>query len=50
MTVLPIVNRIDDYTTFIPDRHRQHDQLPTSIPDSSEEQFVALFSLVQSDD
>jgi len=34
MTVLPIVNRIDDYTTFIPDRHRQHDQLPTSIPDS----------------
>ncbi len=34
MTVLPIVNRIDDYTTFVPDRHRQHDQLPTSIPDS----------------
>ncbi|NMC58932.1 MAG: Z1 domain-containing protein, partial [Candidatus Methanofastidiosa archaeon] len=33
-TVLPIVNRIDDYTHFVPDRHRQHDQLPSSIPES----------------
>ncbi|MCO6488511.1 MAG: Z1 domain-containing protein [Phaeodactylibacter sp.] len=34
MTVLPIINRIDDYTYFVPDRHRQHDQMPSSIPES----------------
>lgn len=33
-TVLPIVNRIDDYPHFVPDRHRQHDQLPSAIPDT----------------
>lgn len=32
--VLPIVNRIEDYRDFIPDRHRQNDKLPSSIPDS----------------
>ncbi|MCB9508751.1 MAG: Z1 domain-containing protein [Deferribacteres bacterium] len=33
-TVLPIINRIDDYSHFVPDRHRQHDQLPSAIPDT----------------
>lgn len=33
-TVLPIVNRIDDYASFVHDRHRQYDQLPSSIPES----------------
>ncbi len=33
-TILPIVNRIDDYIHFVPDRHRRHDQLPSTIPDS----------------
>lgn len=33
-TVLPIVNRIDDYLGFVPDRHKKDDQLPSSIPDS----------------
>ncbi|MBN2402760.1 MAG: Z1 domain-containing protein [Spirochaetes bacterium] len=33
-SVLPIVNRIDDYVTFVPDGHKQHDQLPVFIPDS----------------
>ncbi|HAE87148.1 TPA: endonuclease [Candidatus Marinimicrobia bacterium] len=33
-TVLPIVNRIDDYSGFVPDRHKKDDQLPSSIPDS----------------
>jgi hypothetical protein len=32
--VLPIVNRIDDYSSFVPDRHKQHDQLPSFIPES----------------
>lgn len=32
--VLPIVNRIDDYTDFVPDKHKQHDQLPSFIPES----------------
>jgi len=34
MSVLPIVNRINDYAHFVPDRHRQHDQLPSFIPES----------------
>jgi len=33
-TVLPIVNRIDDYSAFVPDRHKKDDQLPSSIPNS----------------
>ena len=33
-TVLPIVNRINDYSEFVPDRHRRDDQLPASLPDS----------------
>lgn len=33
-TVLPIINRIDDYTGFVPDRHRIDDQLPSSLPES----------------
>jgi hypothetical protein len=32
--VLPIVNRINDYSDFVPDRHKKDDQLPSSIPDS----------------
>lgn len=32
--VLPIVNRIDDFTTFIPNGHKRHSELPTSLPDS----------------
>lgn len=34
VNVLPIVNRIDDYIHFVPDRHSQHYQLPSSIPES----------------
>ena len=30
----PIVHRIDDYHTFVPDRHKKDDQLPIQIPDS----------------
>lgn len=33
-TVLPIVNRINDYSGFVPDRHKKHDQLPSSLPES----------------
>lgn len=33
-TVLPIVNRINDYSEFVPDRHKKDDQLPSSLPDS----------------
>lgn len=33
-TVLPIVNRINDYTDFVPDKHKKDDQLPTSLPES----------------
>lgn len=32
--VLPIVNRIDDYTTLIPNRHKKDDTLPDAIPES----------------
>jgi hypothetical protein len=34
LAVLPIVNRIDDYAHFVPDRHKQYDQLPDALPDS----------------
>jgi hypothetical protein len=33
-TVLPIVNRINDYIGFVPDRHKKDDQLPTTLPES----------------
>ena len=33
-TVLPIVNRIQDYSTFVPDKHKISDPLPESLPDS----------------
>lgn len=33
-TVLPIINRIDDYWEFVPDRHRKDDQKPSSLPES----------------
>lgn len=32
--VLPIVNRIDDYKTFVPDGHKKDDQLPSELPNS----------------
>ena len=32
--VLPIVNRIDDYQDFVPDRHKKNDQLPFGLPNS----------------
>jgi hypothetical protein len=31
---LPVVHRIDDYQTFVPDRHKRDDQLPVSVPES----------------
>ena len=34
VNTLPVVIRIDDYQTFVPDRHKRDDQLPTRIPDS----------------
>jgi len=33
-SVLPIVNRINDYQDFVPDRHKKDDQLPSSLPES----------------
>ncbi len=33
-TVLPIVNRIDDYDSFIKDTHKQYDELPSELPKS----------------
>lgn len=33
-SVLPIVNRIVDYKSFVPDRHKMDDQLPLSLPES----------------
>lgn len=33
-TVFPIVNRINDYSGFVPDRHKKDDQLPSSLPES----------------
>jgi hypothetical protein len=32
--VLPIVNRINDYDGFVPDKHKKYDQLPSSLPES----------------
>ncbi|NCC74684.1 MAG: endonuclease, partial [Sphingobacteriia bacterium] len=31
---LPVVHRIDDYQTFVPDRHKRDDQLPVNVPES----------------
>lgn len=31
---LPIINRVDDYTDFVPDRHKKNDQLPSELPNS----------------
>ncbi|PIQ48485.1 MAG: endonuclease [Cytophagales bacterium CG12_big_fil_rev_8_21_14_0_65_40_12] len=33
-TVLPIVNRINDYSGFVPDRHKKDAQLPSALPES----------------
>ena len=33
-TVLPIVNRINDYQSFVPDKHSSDDQLPVTLPES----------------
>lgn len=33
-SVLPIVNRINDYSEFVPDRHKKDDQLPSTLPES----------------
>ena len=33
-TVLPIVNRINDYQSYIPNKHKKKDQLPSGLPDS----------------
>lgn len=33
-TVLPIVNRVNDYLDFVADRHKKDDQLPSSLPES----------------
>jgi hypothetical protein len=32
--VLPIVNRIQDYASFVPDKHKKDDALPAAIPTS----------------
>ncbi|TNE74903.1 endonuclease [bacterium] len=32
--ILPIVNRINDYSGFVPDRHKKDDQLPSYLPES----------------
>ncbi len=32
--VLPIVNRINDYRDFVPDKHKKDDQKPSSLPES----------------
>jgi len=31
---LPVVFRIDDYNTFVPDKHKLEDQLPVTLPES----------------
>ena len=31
---LPIVNRINDYSDFVPNRHKKDDQLPSNLPNS----------------
>ncbi len=33
-TVLQLISRVDDYNTFVPDRHKKDDQLPSKLPDS----------------
>jgi hypothetical protein len=34
MDTLPIINCINDYQTFVPDRHQRDDQMPDQIPES----------------
>ena len=34
LSVLPIVNWIEDYKDFVPNRHKKDDQVPSSIPES----------------
>jgi len=33
-TVLPIINRINDYQSYIPNKHKMRDQLPSGLPDT----------------
>jgi hypothetical protein len=33
-TILPIINKINDYSDFVPDRHKKDDQKPSSLPES----------------
>jgi hypothetical protein len=33
-TVLPIINRINDYQSYIPNKHKKNDQLPSALPDT----------------
>lgn len=33
-TVLPIINRVDDYDSFVPNRHKKDERLPSGLPDS----------------
>lgn len=33
-STLPVVNRIKDYYTFVPNQHKKDDQLPSSLPES----------------
>lgn len=33
-SVLPIVNRVDDYSDYIPNGHKKDDQLPDELPES----------------
>ncbi len=33
-TTLPIVSRIEDYDSFVPDKHKNYDQLPSELPNS----------------
>ncbi len=34
MDTLPVVHRINDYQSFVPDRHKRDEQLPVSVPES----------------
>lgn len=33
-TILPLINHINDYENFVPNRHKKEDQLPTNLPNS----------------
>ena len=45
-TVLPIVNRIDDYITFVPDRHRKRDYPDWNRPEEVAEDVIEHFHLL----